>query len=236
MAINKEGNGYTFLFAIILVVVVGAGLAALSVGLKPRQDANVKIKNKMDILAAIKIDATRKNADELYEKYIVSDECIVIDVDGNVTDKNVDDIDIKKQYRDKTLDASKRDFPLYVANIDGATKYILPMVGNGLWGPIWGYVAVNDDKNSVFGATFFHKGETPGLGAEISNKVLFSNQFAGEELMADGSYKKIEIAKDGSGKTIQHKVDGITGGTITSKGVEEMLHRTLQVYVNYFTK
>jgi len=239
MAFNKEGNGYTVLFAAILVAVVGAGLAALSVGLKPAQQANVKIKNKMDILGAIKVEATRKTADDLYAQYIIADECLVLDENGNLKEgASVVGIDIQKEFKEEIggkLIAADMNYPLYMADVDGAKKYIIPMVGSGLWGPIWGYVAINDDLESVYGATFFHKGETPGLGAEIST-ALFQDQFAEEQISTDGVYAKMLMMKDGSGKTQLHKVDGITGGTITSKGVEEMLDRTLQVYVDYFKK
>lgn len=235
MAINKEGNGYTFLFAIILVVVVGSGLAALSVGLKPRQTKNVEVKKKMDILSAVKVESDRKNAEELYDKYIVAEECVVIDENGNKIGDNAFDVDIKKEFRNKALDKSKRQYPLYVANIDGSKKFIMPMVGKGLWGPIWGYVSVNEDKTSIFGAVFDHKSETPGLGAEIKTAV-FTKQFETEVISVANEYKKIKMVKDGSGSSTQSAVDGITGGTITSKGVEEMLDRTIQVYVNYFTK
>lgn len=239
MAFNKEGNGYTVLFAAILVAVVGAGLAALSVGLKPAQQANVKIKNKMDILGAIKVEATRKTADDLYAQYIVADECLVLDENGNLKEgAEVVGIDIKKEYKEEIggkLLAADMNYPLYMADVDGAKKYIIPMVGSGLWGPIWGYVAVNADFETVFGATFFHKGETPGLGAEIST-AMFQDQFTEEKISTDGVYAKMLMMKDGSGQAQLHKVDGITGGTITSKGVEEMLDRTLQVYVDYFKK
>lgn len=238
MAFNKEGNGYTLLFAAIVVIVVGAGLAALSVVLKPAQQANVKIKNKMDILGAIQVkDISRSNADDLYAKYIVNEECIVLDENG-IQKEGVDvtTINIQKEFKEEVggkLAAADMNYPLYVANVEGAKKYIIPMVGSGLWGPIWGYVAVNDDLESVYGATFFHKGETPGLGAEISTPI-FQDQFVDEKISIAGVYAKILMMKDGSGKSETFKVDGITGGTITSKGVEEMLDRTLQVYVDYF--
>jgi Na+-transporting NADH:ubiquinone oxidoreductase subunit C len=121
-----------------------------------------------------------------------------------------------------------------VADVDGAKKYVIPVVGSGLWGPIWGYIAVNEDKTSIFGAQFDHKTETPGLGAEIK-QPFFYNQYSSEVISVDGVYKKIKVVKDASGSEM-HKVDGITGGTITSKGVEEMVDRTLQVYVKYFNK
>lgn len=237
MAINKESNGYTFLFAILLVVVVGAALAALSVGLKPMQDKNAQVKKKMDILGALNIESDRKTAEDLYESTVLSDQCLVLDSKGNPKEGKVAfDVDIKKQFRDKTLDPADRDYPLYVANVDGETKYVIPMVGSGLWGPIWGYIAVNGDKSSIYGAKFDHKTETPGLGAEIKQEFFYS-QYADESISTGGNYKKIKVVKDGSGMAPGNfAVDGITGGTITSKGVEEMVDRTLQVYVEYFNK
>jgi Na+-transporting NADH:ubiquinone oxidoreductase subunit C len=235
MAINKDSNGYTFLFAILLVVVVGASLASISVKLKPIQTKNLEIKKKMDILGALNINCTRENADEHFAKYIDLSKSVVINSNGDIVEGiNPFDVDIKKQFRDKTLAEKDRLYPLYVANIDGKPKYIIPMVGTGLWGPIWGYIAVNEDKQSIYGAVFDHKTETPGLGAEIKTP-RFTKQFVGELISENGQFIPMKVVKDGSGADT-HKVDGITGGTITSKGVEEMLNRTLAVYVKYFNK
>ena len=241
MAVNKDKNGYTFFFAILMVVIVGSGLAAVSVALKPRQDKNLEVKKKMDILGALKIDQligediTRKNAEDLYDQYVLPEECLVLDAEGNPIDGGVAfDVDIKKQFRDKNLAKEDREYPLYVAEIDGSRKYVIPVVGSGLWGPIWGYIAVDQDQSSIYGAKFDHKTETPGLGAEIK-QAFFYKQYEKEVISVDGTYKKIKVVKDGSGKE-DFKVDGITGGTITSKGVEEMVDRTLQVYVKYFNK
>lgn len=244
MAVNKDKNSYTFIFAIIMVVVVGAGLAAISTGLKDRQLKNLDVKKKMDILNALKIkeingsdtlDVSRKNAEDLYAQYIMTDECLVLNANGEeIPGKVAFDVDIKQQYRDKTRPVEEREYPLYIASIDGSTKYVIPVVGSGLWGPIWGYIAVDEDQSSIYGAAFDHKGETPGLGAEIK-QAFFYEQYESEVISVDGKYKKIKIVKDGTGGDL-HKVDGITGGTITSKGVEEMVDRTLQVYVSYFNK
>ncbi|MFT5820785.1 MAG: Na+-transporting NADH:ubiquinone oxidoreductase subunit C [Crocinitomix sp.] len=236
MAIDKDKNGYTFLFAIIMVIVVGSGLAAASFGLKPLQDKNLRVKKKMDILGALKIEnVDRTTAEDLYAQYVLEDQCIVLDSEGNVKDGIVAfDVDIKKQFRDKKLDPADRDYPLYVATVDGSAKYVIPVVGSGLWGPIWGFLAIDEDKSSIYGATFDHKTETPGLGAEIK-QPFFYNQYSKEVISIDGQYKKIKVMKDGSGAD-DFKVDGITGGTITSKGVEEMVDRTIQVYVKYFNK
>jgi Na+-transporting NADH:ubiquinone oxidoreductase subunit C len=239
MAIDKDKNGYTFLFAIVMVIVVGTGLAAASFGLKPLQDKNTEVKKKMDILGALKIEnVDRKSAEGLYAQYVNDEECLVLDSEGNVKEGMVAfDVDIKTQYRDKKLDPADRDFPLYVATIEGSKKYVIPVVGSGLWGPIWGYLAIDEDKSSIYGATFDHKTETPGLGAEIK-QPFFYNQYSKESILNEaGQYKKIKVVKDGSGADPDNfKVDGITGGTITSKGVEEMVDRTIQVYVKYFNK
>lgn len=235
MAINKESTGYTFLFATLLVCVVGAGLAAVSMGLKPFQDKNVEVKKKMDILGALNLESTRQNATELYDQYVKTDDCVVIDAEGNVKDGLVAfDIDIKKQFRDKNLAETDRDYPLYVAEVEGSTKYVIPIVGSGLWGPIWGYIAVDEDKETIYGAKFDHKTETPGLGAEIKQPFYY-DQYKGEKISNAGAFAKIKSVKDGTGAQ-PGRVDGITGGTITSKGVEEMVNRTLEVYVKYFNK
>jgi Na+-transporting NADH:ubiquinone oxidoreductase subunit C len=187
----------------------------------------------MDILGALGIESTRENASEMYDKYIVTEECVVFGSDGVVIPGvKPEDVDIQKEFRDKTLDAKDRRFPLYVANIDGEKRYVLPMVGKGLWGPIWGYMSIESDMNAIYGAKFFHKSETPGLGAEIAQN-FFSDQFKEESISEGGMFKEMKVVKDASG-TQPFRVDGITGGTITSKGVEEMLNRTLQVYVTYF--
>jgi Na+-transporting NADH:ubiquinone oxidoreductase subunit C len=238
MAINKESNGFTFGFAITLVVVVGAVLAMLAMGLKPMRDQNAKVKKQLDILSAMldleKEGINRKNAATEFEKYINLDEAVVLDMNGNVKEGvNAFDVDIQTEYKDKNLKDTDKNYPLFVAKQDGKTLYIIPVVGKGLWGPIWGNVCLDEDMSTIKGASFGHKGETPGLGAEIQQK-FFIDRWIGEKISDEnGEFLKFEIVKDGSGKDPQ-KVDGITGGTITSKGVEEMANRCLSVYASYF--
>ena len=230
MAIDKNSNRYTFGFAIIMVVIVGTMLAIASQGLKTRQDKNSTDKKMISILSAIKIDATRDNAQELYNKYVIDSKII----SGRDLNADAFDIDIKKEFRDKKLATNNRNYPLYICKKDGNKYYVIPLVGRGLWGPIWGFVALESDYRTIYGANFDHEKETPGLGAEIKYTSYY-NQYTGE-MIADtsGKFQSITVVKDGSGKGINSKVDGITGGTITSKGVEEMTTRTLEVYVNYF--
>ena len=230
MAINKNSNGYTFTFAILMVVVVGTLLAVASQGLKSRQDKNKSDKKMINILSAIKVEATRENAQEMFDTYVVESKII----SGKDISAAAFDVDIQKEFRDKNLKLSDRNYPLYICEKNGSRYYVIPVVGTGLWGPIWGFVALESDYKTIYGATFDHKGETPGLGAEIK-QGFYSDQYAGE-MVADssGTFLPIVVVKDGSGKGMNSKVDGITGGTITSKGVEEMTTRTLAVYVNYF--
>ena len=230
MAIDKNSNSYTFGFAILMVIVVGSLLAVASQGLKTRQEKNATDKKMMSILSAINIEATRENAQEMYNKYVI-DSKIISGKDLNAEAFNVD---IKKEFRDKNISVSDRNYPLYICEKDGDKYYIIPVVGTGLWGPIWGFVALESDFKTIYGANFDHKSETPGLGAEIKY-ASYSDQYTGETISdTTGSFQPIIVVKDGSGSGINSKVDGITGGTITSKGVEEMTTRTLEVYANYF--
>ena len=133
----------------------------------------------------------------------------------------------------KELKEEDKNFPLFVAQKDGKTIYVIPVVGKGLWGPIWGNISVGEDKKTIIGASFGHKGETPGLGADINTKN-FTDRWIGEKISDnEGNPIKFEIVKNGTGIE-EAKVDGITGGTITSKGVEEMANRCLQPYIIYF--
>lgn len=230
MAIDKNSNSYTFGFAILMVIVVGSLLAVASQGLKTRQEKNATDKKMMSILSAINIDATRENAQEMYNKYVIDSKII----SGKDLSADAFNVDIKKEFRDKNISVSDRNYPLYICEKDGDKYYIIPVVGTGLWGPIWGFVALESDFKTIYGANFDHKSETPGLGAEIKY-ASYSDQYTGEMISdTTGTFQPIIVVKDGSGSGLNSKVDGITGGTITSKGVEEMTTRTLEVYVNYF--
>lgn len=230
MAINKNSNGYTFGFAVLMVAVVGTLLAVASQGLKSRQDKNATDKKMISILSAINVEATRANAQEMYKKYVVDSKII----SGKDLSANPFDVDIKKEFRDKNLDLTDRNYPLYICEKEGNKYFVIPVIGTGLWGPIWGFVALESDYKTIYGATFDHKAETPGLGAEIKY-TSYSDQYTGEVITdTTGTFQPIIVVKDGSGSGLNSKVDGITGGTITSKGVEEMTTRTLEVYANYF--
>jgi Na+-transporting NADH:ubiquinone oxidoreductase subunit C len=243
MAINKNSNAFTFTFAIIMVVVVGAVLSFASLSLKPLQVKNEIDKEMISILTTVGIDANRENASDLFYKYIT--ERISLNYKGEVMytkSGEIDpldatepfNIDVQKEYRDRKMTKEDRSYPMYLANVDGKQLAVIPMVGKGLWGPIWGYVALESDYNTVYGAVFNHKSETPGLGAEIS-EGFFQEPFEGKKIYDEnGNLVSIDVKKGGADASNPHAVDGITGGTITSNGVAEMLERTLGIYDSYF--
>jgi Na+-transporting NADH:ubiquinone oxidoreductase subunit C len=233
MKVNKENTGYVFIFTFLLIGVVAVILSSLASALSPQIAKNNETKKQMDLLQSIGVESTRANAKELYQKYIGSNPSYVINNKGEVIQGvNAFDVDIRTQHRDRSLTEDQKKFPLFVAKKDGQTLYIVPVVGKGLWGPIWGYISLKEDRRTIYGVSYDHQGETPGLGAEIKQS-FFKNRFVGEMIAdADFNFNEIKVVKDGTGSE-PLKVDGITGGTITSKGVEEMVNRTMKIYLNY---
>ena len=228
---NKQSNSYTLIYIIGLVIIVGTALAWIATALKPEQTRNTDADKMKQILAAVHCPETnRASVTQTFNTCITG---IVVDEDGNqIQGKEAFDIDVANQ--SKITDTSNRLLPVYIYHDSSVgTKYILPMYGQGLWGPIWGYIAINNDGSTIYGAYFSHQGETPGLGAEIE-KPDFQNRFIDKRLFKDGDYKPVTVVKAG-----QHPignedyVDGISGGTITSKGVAAMLANCLAPYKNY---
>lgn len=223
---NKQGNTYTILYSAVMVVVVAAILAIASVSLRPFQQENIRIDKMMQILSSVNIKSTAQDAVSLYEKYIT--DSYVVDATGRRAEAEAFGIDIAAEVR---RDAAERRLPVFVCTLDnGDVKYILPLYGAGLWGPIWGYISVDADGQKVYGSYFAHQGETPGLGAEIRN-AAFQQQFAGKRLFIDGEFKPVAVMKKGQ-KPLDGAdyVDAISGGTITSKGVQSMIQDCLLPY------
>lgn len=228
---DKQGNSYTFMYASVLVVVVAAVLALVSQGLKPLQARNEMVAKKIDILRSVNIESSNKDAEARFEKYIGTGS-YVVDYSGRKVDGvTAFNVDMAKELRKK---AEERLYPVYEARLDnGDLKYILQLRGAGLWGPIWGYVSINNDGNTIFGATFGHKSETPGLGAEI-DKPVFQDHFKGKQVFdANGNLVSVLVVKGKAEAGSLHEVDAISGGTITSKGVEDMLKNFFKGYENF---
>jgi len=226
---NRQGNTYTFIYSVVLVVIVAALLSIVSLSLQPLQNENIENEKRQNILSSVNIESTPQNSKELFSKYIV--EQYIVNSKGEKVAGDAFKVDLAKEVKKP---CAERALPVYVANIDGVTKYILPLQGTGLWGPIWGYISLNEDKNTVFGTVFDHKGETPGLGAEIT-QPRFKNQFKGKLIFDAGTLISISVKK-GGGASGSHEVDAISGGTITSKGVEAMLKDYLICYEQFLKK
>jgi len=228
MDVNK--NSYTFGFAAIMVIIVAALLSVAYIQLKPFQDRNVELEKKQNILSSVGINVERENAEAIYSTYIKRE--LVLNNKGEEVEGIAFDIDLGKEIK---KDKNVQLLPLFISEVDGVTRYIIPLRGKGLWGPIWGFISLEDDLNSVFGAVFDHKGETPGLGAEI-NKPMFQDPFAGKTIFEGEVFTPIKVIKGGPKEGDMHGVDGISGGTITSNGVSDMLSERLSMYLPYFNK
>jgi len=226
---NKNSNAYTFIFAIILVVVVASLLAFVSEGTKDKRAMNVKLEKMQNILSTIGVDVSREEAGKVFTKYVKQE--LSLKEDGSI-DANVKAFDINLKHETKKP-VSEQHFPIYVAEKDGKKYYVVPLFGAGLWDSIWGYMSLADDENTVIGASFDHKGETPGLGAEI-NQSWFEDQFIGEQIMEGSKFVSIKVVKGGTPTSDKHGVDAISGGTITSDGVTKMIEERLQRYLAYF--
>jgi Na+-transporting NADH:ubiquinone oxidoreductase subunit C len=240
-------NAYIFRYAAILVVVVAAVLSSAATFLKPMQQRNQAIDKMQSILAAAgKQDVSVENAIEVFNEHITN--MIVIDQDGNVlADYSGDEkqnseafnLNLKTELFNKSQNRPYR-LPLYVIDKQGEKTYIIPLLGAGLWGPVWGNMAIKSDFSTVTGVTFDHKSETPGLGAEI-NTNMFQDQFKGKQLLGpDGKFVSVQVVKGGvlnfPADQQKHKVDAISGGTITSNGVNDMIENVIESYVPFFKK
>ena len=241
-------NSYITIFVFILTAVVAIVLAYLSFGLKPIHDRNEAIYNKKAILSAIAdylgTDFAKITDDQVQEIFDSKIEQVAIDMEGNILSaeelKNsgypsgkAEDIDLaqekKKNLEDQVL-------PVFIfSRDDGGQFYILSVRGKGLWDEIWGNIALEEDLNTIAGVAFDHKGETPGLGAEIKDNPAWAGQFNGKKIYNEtGDYVSVDVVKAGVPDDAPHAVDGITGATITADGVGEMLERGLQYYEPYF--
>ncbi len=226
---NKQGNLYTVIYIIVIVVVVGAALAFTSLSLKDKQNENIAADNMRQILASLHVVPASDAVVSEFNKYVTRQ--FIVNSEGNIVEGDAFSVSVAAQVK---LPAEQRQLPVYEATMtDGGVKYVLPVYGAGLWGPIWGYVAVDADGSTIFGAYFAHQGETPGLGAEIE-KPEFSNAFIGKEMFKDGGFKPVAVVKAGQRPANgEDYIDGISGGTITSKGVHDMLADCLQPYEKF---
>lgn len=229
---KQFSNKYIFVFSAIMVIAVATLLSLAATLLQPAQEKNLEIEKKKSMLESINVPATRENTEELYDKFIR--ESFVVNSKG----EPVEGVDaftvVLRNEQKKPLE--EQYLPVFRATPDDGEKIIiLPVEGKGLWGPIYGYISLKSDLNTIYGVTFDHKGETPGLGAEI-NTTQFESMFRGKQLFEDGNFVSIEVRKGGADPNDIHGVDAISGGTITSKGLQMMIFDCIRKYNDYFLK
>lgn len=223
--IDRDSNAYTIIYASVMVVLVAVVLAFTSQSLRSIQQQNEMNDKRQQILRSINVIASSSEAEAKYNELIK--DAFLVNENGEKIEGDAFGVDVVKA-------AAEHQYPVYVASVDGKTKYIMALHGAGLWNILWGYLSVDEDGNTIFGADFSHAGETPGLGAEIS-KSEFSREFIGKHLFMNGEFKSVAIVKPGKSVAGQDYVDGISGGTITSQGVDRMLFNSLDGYVKFLT-
>lgn len=233
---NKESNSYIFMYSTILVVVAAAVLAVAAVGLKPFQKKNQEIEKMQQLLTSAGIENDVKNAEELYKNCFVKE--LAVNKKGEVVSVYENGQQTEGKERPFNIELSKElakgeqaQFPIFVCKQEGKTIYVVPVHGKGLYDAIWGNIAIEEDLNTVAGALFDHKGETPGLGAEITNPN-FPAQFKGKQIFENDEVKLAVVKGKKTAENFQ--VDAVTGATNTSNGVSNMLKDCLSNYVEYF--
>jgi Na+-transporting NADH:ubiquinone oxidoreductase subunit C len=229
---KEFSNRYIFIFSAIMVIAVATLLSLAATLLQPRQQKNLEIEKKKSMLESIGIPSTHETTESLYDKYIK--ESFVLNSKGDVV-PGVEAFNVVLSIEQKKP-IEQQYLPVFNALPDNGEKVIIiPVEGKGLWGPIYGYVSLKSDMNTIFGVTFDHKGETPGLGAEI-NTTEFESMFPGKKLFEEGRFVSIGVLKGGAKPDDPHSVDAISGGTITSKGLEKMLKDCIVKYNDYLLK
>ena len=222
--INRDSNVYTVVYAAVMVVLVAVVLAFTSQSLRSFQKQNEDNDKRQQILRSINVNVSSSEAETKYNELIK--EAFLVNENGEKVEGDAFATDVVKA-------AAEHQYPVFVANVDGQPKYIMALHGAGLWGPLWGYISVDSDKNTIYGADFSHQGETPGLGAEIAGDH-FQSEFKDKHVM-DGEAVALGVVKNGKVENPEFQVDGISGGTITSVGVDAMLKGCMTHYAKFLT-
>ena len=238
LTMNRDSNTYTIIYAAIMVVVVAVALTLTAGALRKPQQENERIDKMQQILRAVQLEPSKDQVISTYAEVIKQE--ILVNGQGNViatferdqiAKNEAFQMNTANQFKSRLQDPSL-GLPVYIAEVKGQKVYIFPMDGTGLWGAIWGYLAVQADGSTVYGTDFSHADETPGLGAEIATKH-FSQEFVGKHLYRGLQFKSIAVVKRGKTVDDQDYVDGISGGTLTSNGVNSMLWSSIHEYLPY---
>ena len=236
--LNTNSNAYIIIYSAILVVIVAFLLAFIFKALKPMQDANVALDKKKQILASLNIRNLNDSEAEAQYKNVVRADYIIQKDECDNGPENFDEYDGESAgFKLGKADYKAGKLVVYFCEVAEGQKLVIPVYGMGLWGGIWGYVALNQD-GTVFGAYFDHESETAGLGAEIKDSRAWQEKFIGKKYIDEPEGQPISIVlgvkKNSEIKNPEAEVDAITGATLTSNGVDEMLKECLGKYKNFF--
>lgn len=226
MKLNTNSNTYTVIYASVVVVIVAFLLAFISSALKAPSEANERIDKKKQILASLNIRNLDNNQVEKTYAEVVQADLIVNDKGEIISEGREKD---RAGFTVNRKDMNNENLPVFVCQVDSQTKYVLPLVGKGLWGTIWGYLALNADGKTVYGAYFSHESETAGLGALITEEK-FQKEFEGKTVTDDKGDLVIDVVKFGQVKDNSTQCDGISGATLTTNGVRDMVREYLGKY------
>jgi Na+-transporting NADH:ubiquinone oxidoreductase subunit C len=242
----QQSNTYVIVFSAILTLVLGGLLSLANQGLKPMQQKAVELDTKKKILGAV-TDLAGKTGDEVISLYGETIESIVVDINGEIVEKDekgadiiAENVDVAKNFKKAPED---RLYPFFIYHKPGDTEtvesYIFPIYGRGLWGPIWGFIALETNLNTIKGTSFDHKSETPGLGARITTDEV-SERYQGKKLFDDGgNLKSISMLKgenNPSSVLNDHRIDGLSGATLTAYGMNDMFESYFTHYRGYILK
>ncbi len=243
---NTNGNAYTVIYTTIVVALVAAILAFVAMTLKPKQDANIKAETISQMLTAAqfytKDECSAMGNDKVLEAYSQNiKEAYTINLKGekvrdlNTEVKSIELQDgLKAQNKNIKDGSDAADLPVYVFNKDRKSVTVVPVYGAGLWGPIWGYIALDEDLQTIVGAYFDHDSETPGLGAKIKDDPSFRAEFIGKKVNV-ASDPVFSVVKVGTSADENSSVDAITGATMTSKGLGEAIAFWLKAYAPFLS-
>lgn len=226
MKLNTNSNTYTVIYASVVVVIVAFLLAFISSALKAPSEANERIDKKKQILASLNIrNMDNSQVEKTYAEVVKAD--LIVNDKGEIISEGQE----KDQagFTVSRKDMNSESLPVFVCQVDSQTKYVLPLVGKGLWGTIWGYLALNADGKTVYGAYFSHESETAGLGALITEEK-FQKEFEGKTVTDDQGNLVIDVVKFGQVKDNSTQCDGISGATLTTNGVRDMVREYLGKY------
>ena len=217
---NVNSNAYIIIYSVVMVVVVAVLLAVTSLSLQERQNENMLNEKRQQIVKAL-----GENPETATYSDVVA-EAVMLDKNGQ-TISGKTEANIFEALNDLTASFEAGEFPIFKA-ANGSV--VIPVYGAGLWGPVWGYIALEPDMNTVKGIVMDHSGETPGLGAEITSEGVQSS-FVGKTIFEGSDFVSVSMRKGGA--TNNHEVDAISGGTKTCDGVNEMLKSGLEGYLPY---